>query len=235
MIEQLTVVCSDCGKERHIPYRKGIVDRCLSCAIKRTWQTSRKHITPKGNPDLGEIRFGRDIGAKDNKHRYIWAECPLCEKQRWVTFRGQPKGFIIECQPCSAKRRVGSLSPNWKGGIIRHTEGYTLIKLNRDDFFMPMANSHGYVSEHRLVMARSLSRCLLPWEIVHHKNGKRDDNRIENLELLPGRKYHIGDTLTKSLLKTMKARIAYLEELLKSNGISYRQKQLRPEHRLDNA
>jgi hypothetical protein len=81
----------------------------------------------------------------------------------------------------------GNKSHKWKGGRYKTTTGYICISVPNH----PNADKDGYVLEHRYVWEQVNGPLKLN-EVVHHINGIRDDNRIENLIALTKSK-HISD------------------------------------------
>ena len=74
----------------------------------------------------------------------------------------------------------GDKNPAWKGGETRTGTGYVLVRQPKH----PCALGNGYVPKHRLVVEASLNRPLASTEHVHHINGIKDDNRLENLAVV---------------------------------------------------
>ena len=66
------------------------------------------------------------------------------------------------------------------GSIRPHVTGYVTVKVGLDHW---ASQGGGWGLEHRVVMGDHLGRALIEIENVHHRNGDKADNRIENLEL----------------------------------------------------
>lgn len=112
---------------------------------------------------------------------FLEIKCSFCGKKMWLK-----KYFATRYKHCYCNKECkysdreitsfGEKSRWWKGGRIVHN-GYVYIK-------MPSylgADSQGYVKEHRMIMETHLGRSLLKKEVVHHINGIKTDNRLENL------------------------------------------------------
>ncbi len=68
-------------------------------------------------------------------------------------------------------------------GFIRTDSGY--IKLHVPEH--PRADAKGYVQEHVLVMEKHLGRYLADDEVVHHKDYSKNNNQLDNLQLMTDR------------------------------------------------
>jgi hypothetical protein len=85
-----------------------------------------------------------------------------------------------------------------RGKAHRNADGY--IEIYNPDHPKRILSRKPYMLEHILVMEKYLGRYLLPGEIIHHKNGIRGDNRIENLELRLNNNHPSGQSIQNDLI-----------------------------------
>lgn len=137
--------------------------------------------------------------------------CPNCGREYGVRRRcyycqpgRQKTGKMVNCKQCGKEFYVQNYQfeteegqfcsypckYNWFRGrhrdipigkrVAKHTRGYWIVWVGYDH----PGHSRGRMLEHRFVMEQNIGRHLEANEVVHHINGKLDDNRIENLELM---------------------------------------------------
>ena len=97
--------------------------------------------------------------------------------------------------------KKGLNHPMWNGGIKKTVSNYNFI-WNPNH---PNSNSDNYVYEHVLIMSNFIGRPLKKGEIVHHIDGNRQNNNINNLQLMTNKEHmrlhHLKDMSNRICFK----------------------------------
>lgn len=134
---------------------------------------------------------------KHGKGRFCSTKCQYEAKRKHATFKCLTCQKIFDTTPsenqktCSLKCRDDYRSKtyrrerafNWKGGRTIDKYGYIMVVVRDHPHSLLKCNTE-YLMEHRLVMEKKLRRYLNSNEHVHHINGVKTDNRIENLVIM---------------------------------------------------
>jgi len=149
------------------------------------WLSEKYWEKEKSAQDMGKIA-GVDKKTilyhmkKNNIPRRGRIESVLLSHEKGKIKYGMNKGKKGKpITPEMRKKMVAGIRKKWEGHKTSHNLGYILVNIDGQQTL-----------EHRVVMEKHLGRKLKPTEDVHHINGNKKDNRIENLHLFKSRSDH---------------------------------------------
>jgi len=168
-----------------------VIQKCQQCGeeFEKDWRTFRYCVKCRK-----EGRFRRYEKLHANS-------CIDCGKQIMRK--------AVRCITCANKYKTGlyagEKNGRWKGGRSLTKAGYVIVKAKRE------GRKHPYQPEHIVVWEQANGKTLPRDWVVHHFNGIRGDNRLENLVAMPRKRHNM-----KLAFEPYEQRIHQLEKQLAS-------------------
>lgn len=141
----------------------------------------------------------------------VVVKCQICGNEDKVkpSYAKRYLTCSMECKKQYLSRKYsGENNPNYRGenyDRIKRISNYGYVLVYKPE--SRMARCDGYVLEHRLVMGEHLGRDLLPDEHVHHKDGDRTNNDINNLEITTLAEHSKHHSKEKEIIRDKRGRI----------------------------
>lgn len=177
-----TYICLNCGAEKQAKYKSHIKTFCShQCANEYHWKQKEKKIKA-----CVCQQCGKEFEVKAFDYRLTHGGIKYCSRK--CSGEASKRGEIVKCKYCGKEfytTRHEFCSPecasHYKSENYNHKTYYEngYVVLHKKGY-----NKKGNAKQHRLVMEEHLGRRLSPDEVVHHINGIKTDNRIENLTVM---------------------------------------------------
>jgi len=142
---------------------------------------------------MSTIEIGEKVGltAQSIYQRLLHADIKL---------RSFSEAISLAAKRGRKRQQLGELNPRWKGGRSLTKDGYIEVRINGKQR-----------REHRVVWEKEHGSIPKGW-VIHHLNGIRSDNRIENLCAMPLKRHSPA-----LIIKPYQERIKELERQLNLN------------------
>jgi len=180
----------DCGNVKAVSARNLRTGNTKSCGcgqLSGLARTSWIAEPPLAN-HIGELSLMWElVEVRRGRRSRIRIRCVICGHERTRGTREWP--YPIKCNRCRSLRAIVD-DEEFESIPVVSVGGYVMRVCGGYDG--RGGGDKGHIAEHRLVMERSLGRPLLPSDIVHHIDGNRANNSLDNLQIVNSLPEHMA-------------------------------------------